>query len=95
MLVKEDSVLFAIDLEQEKEITVSYDIVLDEGEYQLVYISPNGTEQIMQDSQTIRSEEKILFTEGKNEIAVLSNHAEFKDIDISVTGIEVSDFDVN
>lgn len=90
--VKEDSILFSINLGQEKEITISYDILLDDGEYQLVYVGPDGTEQILQDSKIIQSEEKILFTQGQNEIAILSKNAVFKDIDITITGIEVSDF---
>ncbi len=57
--VKEDSALFSINLEQEKEVIIHYGIELDEGEYQLVYISPDGTEQILQDSKVIHSEEKI------------------------------------
>lgn len=90
--VKGDSILFSIDLRQEKEVVISCDIVLDEGEYQLVYISPDGTEKILQDGETIRAEETLLFTQGKNEISVLSNHAVFQEIDISITGIEISDF---
>ena len=90
--VKEDSILFSINLGQEKEVVISCDIVLDEGEYQLVYVSPDGTEQILQDGKIIQSEEKILFTEGQNEITILSNNAIFKKIDISITGIQVSDF---
>ncbi len=90
--VKEDSALFSINLGQEKEVIIRYDIVLDEGEYQLVYISPDGTEQILQDSKVIQSEEKILFTQGQNEITILSNNAVFNEIDISIIGIQVSDF---
>ena len=90
--VKEDSTLFSINLEQEKEVVIHYDIVLDEGEYQLVYISPDGTEQILHDGKIIQSEEKILFTQGQNEISILSNNAVFKEIDISIIGIQVSDF---
>lgn len=90
--VKEDSILFSINLGQEKEVIISYDIVLDEGEYQLVYVSPDGTEQILQDGKVIQSEEKILFTQGQNEIFILSNNAIFKEIEISITGIQVSDF---
>ena len=92
MSVKEDSALFSINLGQEKEVIIHYDIVLDEGEYQLVYISPDGTEQILQDSKVIQSEEKILFTQGQNEISILSNNAVFNEIDISIIGIQVSDF---
>ena len=88
--VKEDSTLFSINLGQEKEVVIHYDIVLDEGEYQLVYISPDGTEQILQDGKIIQSEEKILFTQGQNEISILSNNAVFKEIDISIIGIQVS-----
>ena len=90
--VKEDSILFSIDLEQEKEVTISYDIVLDEGDYQLVYIGPDGTEQILEDDKKIQSEEKLLFPQGQNEIFILSNNAVFKEINISIAGIEVSDF---
>lgn len=91
--VKEDSILFSINLEQEKEVAISYDIVLDKGEYQLVYVGPDGTEQILQDSKVIQSEEKILFAQGKNEISILSNNAVYKEIDISITGIQASDFE--
>lgn len=90
--VKEDSTLFAIDLKQDKEVTISYDIALNDGEYQLVYIDSDGTEQILQDGKTIQSEEQILFTEGENTIAILSNNAIFEKIDIQIMGIEVSDF---
>ncbi len=90
--IKEDSILFSIDLAQEKEITISYDMVVNDGEYQLVYIGPDGTAQILQDDKKIQSEEKILFTKGQNQIAILSNTAVFKKIDITITGIEVSDF---
>lgn len=67
-------------------------LYLDEGEYQLAYVSPDGTEQILQDSKAIQSEEMILLTQGQNEISILSNNAVFKEIDISITGIQVSDF---
>lgn len=90
--VKEDSALFSINLGQEKEVVIDYDIVLDKGEYQLVYIRPDGTEQILQDGKIIHSEEKILFAQGQNEISILSNNAVFKEIDISIIGIQVSDF---
>lgn len=90
--VREDCNLFSINLGQEKEVAISCNIVLDEGEYQLVYVSPDGIERILQDGKAIQSEEKILFTEGKNEITILSNNAVFKKIDISITGIQVSDF---
>ena len=92
VLVKEDSILFSINLEQEKEVIISYDIVLDEGEYQLIYVSPDGIEQILQDGKVIQPEEKILFAQGQNEISILSNNAVFKKIDISIAGIQVSDF---
>lgn len=90
--VTEDSILFSINLGQEKEVIISYDIVLEEGEYQLVYVSPDGTEQILQDGKVIQPEEKILFAQGQNEISILSNNAVFKKIDISIAGIQVSDF---
>lgn len=91
--VKENSILFLVDLQQEKEIVISCDLVLDEGEYQLVYTGPDGTERILQESKEVRSEEKILFAQGQNKISVLSNNAVFKEIDISITGILSSDFD--
>lgn len=92
--VKEDSVLFSINLNQDKEITISYDILLDEGEYSLVYSSPdNGNQVLLQDDKMIHIEEKILFTQGQNQINMLSDNAVFKKINISITGIEVSDFE--
>lgn len=92
--VKEDSVLFSINLNQDKEITISYDILLDEGEYSLVYSSPDNEEQVLlQDDKTIHIEEKILFTQGQNQITMLSDNAVFKKINITITGIEVSDFE--
>ena len=90
--VKEDSVLFSINLGEEKEVVISYNIVLDEGEYQLVYVSPDGTEQILQDDKVTHSEDRILFAQGQNEISILNNNAVFKEIDISITGIQASDF---
>lgn len=91
--VKKDSVLFSINLKQDKEITISYDIVLDEGEYSLVYINPDSEEQLLlQDDKIIHIEEKILLTQGRNEITMLSDNAVFKKINITITGIEVSDF---
>lgn len=90
--VKEDSILFSINLEQEKEVAISYGIALNEGEYQLVYVGPDGAERILQDGKIIQSDEKILFTQGQNEISILSDNAVFKEIDISITGIETSDF---
>lgn len=90
--VREDSALFSINLRQEKEVIIHYDIELDEGGYQLIYIRPDGTEQILQNDKTIQSDEKILFTQGQNEISILSNNAVFKKIDISIIGIQVSDF---
>lgn len=90
--VKENSPLFSIDLKQEKEVIISCDVVLDEGNYQLVYIGPDGTERILQDGKEIRSEEKLLFPQGKSEISILSNNVVFKEIDISIAGIQASDF---
>lgn len=92
--IKEDSVLFSINLNQDKEITISYDILLDEGEYSLVYSSPDNENQVLlQDDEMIHIEEKILFTQGQNQITMLSDNAVFKKINISITGIEVSDFE--
>lgn len=92
--VKKDSVLFSINLKQDKEITISYDIILDEGEYSLLYISPDSEKQVLlRDGKIIRAEEKILLKQGQNQITMLSNNAVFKKINISITGIEVSDFE--
>ena len=90
--VQEDSTLFSINLAQDKQVIITYDMELDSGEYELVYISPDGTEQVLQDGQTVQAADKLLFTQGKNEIAVLSGDAIFKEINITITGIEVSDF---
>lgn len=91
--VKEDSILFSINLAQDREITIAYDIILDNGEYQLVYISPDNTEKVLQDSEIIQAKDKIMFTQGQNKIAVLSNDAMFKEIDIQIVGVKVSDFE--
>ena len=58
----------------------------------LVYVNPDGTEQILQNGKVTHSEEKSLFTQGQNEISILSNNVVFKEIDISITGIQASDF---
>lgn len=92
--VKDDTVLFSINLKQDKEITISYDIILDEGEYSLVYIGPESEEQVLlQDDKNIHIEEKLLFTQGQNQIIIQSDNAVFKRINISIRGIEVSDFE--
>lgn len=92
--VKDDTVLFSINLKQDKEITISYDIILDEGEYSLVYIGPESEEQVLlQDDKNIHIEEKLLFTQGQNQIIIQSDNAVFKRINISIMGIEVSDFE--
>lgn len=91
--VKEDSILFSINLKEDKEITISYEILLDEGEYALVYTGPGSEEQVLlQDGKIISAEEKLLFTQGQNQITILSDNAVFKKINISISGIEVSDF---
>lgn len=90
--VKEDSTLFLINMKQEKEVTISYDIQLSDGEYQLIYISSDGTEQILEDEQTAQSDKQILLAQGKNKIVLVSDNTVFKKIDIAITGIEVSDF---
>ena len=92
--VKGDGVLFSINLERDREVTISYDIVLDDGAYSLVYIRPDNAEPILlQDGKIIRAEEQILFTQGQNEITILSDRAIFKEINISITGVEASDFE--
>lgn len=92
--VKDDTVLFSINLKQDKEITISYDIILEEGEYSLVYIGPESEEQVLlQDDKNIHIEEKLLFTQGQNQIIIQSDNAVFKRINISIRGIEVSDFE--
>lgn len=92
--VKKDSILFSIDLKEDKEVTISYDIILDDGEYSLVYVNQDNTKQVLlQDDKKFKSEEKLLLKQGKNEITILSSNAVFKKIDISITGIEVSDFE--
>lgn len=94
MSVKKDSILFSIDLKEDKEVTISYDIILDDGEYSLVYVNQDNTKQVLlQEDKIIKSEEKLLLKQGKNEITILSGNAVFKKIDISITGIEVSDFE--
>lgn len=70
--VKEDSILFSINLKEGKEITISYEIVLDEGEYALVYTGPGSEEQVLlQDGKIIHAEEKLLFTQGQNQNCVV------------------------
>lgn len=91
--VKEDCTLFSIYLDQDKEVRITYDIMLDNGEYQLIYISPDNTEQVLQDGQIIQTEDKVMFTQGENKITILSNNAIFKEINIQITGIETSDFE--
>lgn len=92
--VKKDSILFTINLKQEKEVTISYDILLDEGEYSLVYMSPDNEEEILlKDDKTIHMEEKIVFTKGQNQIIIRSDNAVFNNINISIAGLEVSDFE--
>lgn len=91
--VKEDCTLFSIYLDKDKEVRITYDIMLDNGEYQLIYISPDNTEQVLQDGQIIQTEDKIMFTQGENKITVLSNDAIFKEINIQIAGIETSDFE--
>lgn len=92
--VKKDSILFTINLKQEKEVTITYDILLDEGEYSLVYMSPDNEEEILlKDDKTIHMEEKIVFTKGQNQIIIRSDNAVFNNINISIAGLEVSDFE--
>lgn len=92
--VKKDSILFTINLKQEKEVTISYDILLDEGEYSLVYMSPDNEEEILlKDDKIIHMEEKIVFTKGQNQITIRSDNAVFNNINISIAGLEVSDFE--
>lgn len=90
--VREDSILFSVNLKQEKEVIISYDIVLDKGEYQFVYVDPEGIARTLQKDEKIRSEEKLIFARGQNDIFILSNNAVFKEIDIAITGIETFDF---
>lgn len=90
--VNEDSKLFSVDLGQEKEVTISYNIALEAGTYQLVQISPDGTKHVLCDSDNMQADETILFEQGKNEIYILSSDAVFKKINLSIEGIEVSDF---
>ena len=90
--VNEDSKLFSVDLGQEKEVTISYNIALEAGTYQLVQISPDGTKHVLCDSKNMQADETILFEQGKNEIYILSSDAVFKKINLSIEGIEVSDF---
>ena len=90
--VNEDSKLFSVDLGQEKEVTISYNIALETGTYQLVQISPDGTKHVLCDSKNMQADETILFEQGKNEIYILSSDAVFKKINLSIEGIEVSDF---
>ncbi|MBP3475418.1 MAG: hypothetical protein J6K48_03755 [Lachnospiraceae bacterium] len=93
VLVKENSDLLSITLDQDKEVTISYDIVLDDGEYQLVYLSPEKEERVLQDGKIIAADEKISFAKGENRIVIKSDNAVFNEIDISITGIETSDFE--
>ena len=90
--VNEDSKLFSVDLGQEKEVTISYNIALEAGTYQLVQISPDGTKHVLCDSKNMQADETILFEQGKNEIYILSSDAVFKKINLSIEGIEASDF---
>ena len=90
--VNEDSKLFSVDLGQEKEVTISYNIALEAGTYQLVQISPDGTKHVLCDSKNMQADETILFEQGKNEIYILSSDAVFKKINLSIEGIEMSDF---
>ena len=90
--VNEDSKLFSVDLGQDKEVTISYNIALETGTYQLVQISPDGTKHVLCDSDNMQADETILFEQGKNEIYILSSDAVFKKINLSIEGIEMSDF---
>lgn len=91
--VREDSILFSVELKQEKEVVISCDIVPEKGEYQLVYVDPEGIERVLQNKEIFQSEEKLLFTQGRNDIFILSDGAVFKEIDIVIMGIEASDFE--
>ena len=90
--VNEDSKLFSVDLGQDKEVTISYNIALETGTYQLVQISPDDTKYVLCDSKNMQADETILFEQGKNEIYILSSDAVFKKINLSIEGIEMSDF---
>ena len=90
--VKKDCDLFSITLDQDKEVTIFYDIVLDGGEYQIVFIDSDNTEHILQDGKIIILNEKLLFSKGQNRIAIYSENAVFEKISITIMGIEVSDF---
>lgn len=79
-------------MKQEKEVTISYDILLNDGAYQLVYICPDGTEQLLTDEQTAWSDEQLKLRQGENKIVMVSDNAVFKKIDIAIAGLEVSDF---
>lgn len=91
--VREDSILFSVELKREKEVVISCDIVPEKGEYQLVYADPEGRERVLQNGEVFQSEEKLLFPQGQNDIFILSNSAVFKEIDIAIMGIEASDFE--
>ena len=50
--------MFSVDLGQEKEVTISYNIALEAGTYQLVQISPDGTKHVLCDSKNMQADER-------------------------------------
>lgn len=84
--------LLSISMIENKEVTIHMNAALDQGEYQVVIIFPDQSQSILYDTLSKSESETITLKAGANSIWLLSEAVTFKSIDLSIDGLEPSNF---
>lgn len=90
--VTRETELFRITAKEKKEVVLHLDAVRKSGEYQVVLIRPDQSETVLYETHAETKAKKVILNQGTNSIWIRSNAVVFQSIDLSIDGIEASDF---
>lgn len=84
--------LFSISAKENREVTFQLDAVLENGDYEIVLVSPDETETVLYDTDADSGKKKETLKEGENSVWIRTDQVEFQRIDLSIDGLKASDF---
>lgn len=87
-----DTELFSITAKEDKEAVFNFEAVLESGDYEIVLIFPDKSETVLYNTQSDTNTEKATLKEGANSIWIRCDGVVFKEIALSINGLDVSDF---
>lgn len=90
--VTRETELFRITAKEKKDVVLHLDAVRKSGEYQVVLIHPDQSETVLYETHAETKAKKVILNEGTNSIWIRSHAVVFQSIDLSIDGIEASDF---